>query len=424
MPGCFVAHEGAASFGAARTHLLARNGAVLERLHPGYGTLVAGWIAADPLGPARRRMDALRWRAGRRAAAAVLVTHAGGGGVDRVVADRAAALAADGIRPIVLRPDGGATVVDDRDTPNLRFRLPGEWDGLLRLLRPERVRSVELHHTLGHAPEILQLASRLGAAQDVFVHDYALFCARIALVPAHSYCGEPDLPGCEACVAAHGSNLEEAITPAELVARSATILAGARRAVVPSRDVATRLRRHFPLVRPEVIAWQDDAALTPPPPTPAAVRHVCAVGGIGVEKGFEVLLACVRDAAARRLPLRFTVVGNTCDDESLLAAGPVFVTGRYAEAEGVALVRAQGADLALLPSVWPETWCFTLGLAWQAGLRAAVFDIGTPAERVRRTGWGHVLPLGMPPGALNDWLGSGAPAVPQAPSPSPLKPAI
>ena len=39
-PGCFVAHEGGASFGTARQHLLARNGALLERLHPGYGKLV------------------------------------------------------------------------------------------------------------------------------------------------------------------------------------------------------------------------------------------------------------------------------------------------------------------------------------------------------------------------------------------------
>ena len=67
-------------------------------------------------------------------------------------------------------------------------------------------------------------------------------------------------------------------------------------------------------------------------------------------------------------------------------------------------MRAQAAQLALLPSIWPETWCYTLGIAWQAGLRAAVFDLGALAERVRAGGAGWVLPLGLAPGAINQAL--------------------
>ena len=40
-PGVFVAHVGGQSFGAARGHLVARNMAVLNRLHPGYDALIA-----------------------------------------------------------------------------------------------------------------------------------------------------------------------------------------------------------------------------------------------------------------------------------------------------------------------------------------------------------------------------------------------
>ena len=429
-PGCFVAHVGGASFGAGRQHLMGRNGEMLERLHPGYGAMVTEWIGQDPLGPARRRMDALRWRAGRRASAVVLVTHAGGGGVDRVVAERAEALRRAGVRPIVLRPAApGLVVVGDGGTPNLRYRLPDEWPALLRLLRADRVRKAELHHTLGHGPAILDLPARLGVPYDVIVHDYALFCARIALVPEHTYCGEPPIGACEACVSDHGSELEEPIQPAALVARSAALLAAAQAVVAPAADVATRIQRHFPSVRPVVTAWEDDAAVAPPPATRRPVRHVCVIGGIGVEKGYEVLLACVRDAVARALPLRFTVVGYTADDERMLAAGPVFITGEYATDNAVALIRAQAAEIAFLPSIWPETWCFTLGQAWRAGLRAAVFNLGAPAERVRRTGWGDVLPLGLPAPALNDWFlrpdtGKLRSALHQTPSPSPRIPAI
>ena len=134
------------------------------------------------------------------------------------------------------------------------------------------------------------------------------------------------------------------------------------------------------------------------------MRRVLVPGAIGVEKGYGVLLALARDARARRLPLSFIVVGYTISDAELMDAGPVFVTGPYAEEEATALIRAQQAHLALIPSVWPETWCFALSRAWDAGLPAAAFDLGAPAERIRRTGRGWVLPLALPPPALNDAL--------------------
>ena len=128
VPGCFVAHHGGASFGGARRQLLARNAAILNRLHPGYDALIAEWIARDPLGPARRRIDVLRWRAGRQPSAVALITHAAGGGVDRVVTERAAALRQAGIRPIMIRPDGdrdACSVSPTRRTCGIAYRMSG-----------------------------------------------------------------------------------------------------------------------------------------------------------------------------------------------------------------------------------------------------------------------------------------------------------
>lgn len=409
--GVFVAHAGGQSFGAAREHLRWRNLAVLNRLHPGYDALIAAHEAADPLAPARRRIDALRWRAARRPGSAILVTHEGGGGVDRAVAERSAELRTEGRRAVVLRPEAGRCLVADGEGnfPNLRYSLPGELPELARLLRGDRPAHVELHHLLGHQPAMLKLATALDVPYDAYIHDYAWFCPRISLVSyGRRYCGEPDVAGCEACVADLGSKLEEALTVPELLARSAGVLSGARRVIAPSEDAAARIRRHFPRTRPVVEAWGHD----PPFAHPAvrgAPRRVAVVGAIGAEKGYDVLLACVRDARARALPLEFVVVGHTEDDARLLAAGPAFVTGRYEEGEAVALIRAQGADLAFLPSIWPETWCFALTCAWDAGLPVAAFDLGAPAERIRRTGRGWVLPLGLSAARINAaLLGLGA----------------
>ena len=58
----------------------------------------------------------------------------------------------------------------------------------------------------------------------------------------------------------------------------------------------------------------------------------------------------------------------------------------------------------MLPSIFPETWCLSLAEAWRAGLRVVAFDIGAQAERIRRTGRGILLPLGLPARAINNAL--------------------
>lgn len=399
----FVEHLGGRSFGAGRSDLRRRNQAILERRHPGYAALVAAHVMADPLFAARRRMDAVRWAAGRRETAAVLVSHGAGGGVDELVAMRAAALRAAGSRPVVLVPAPGGCRVEGFD--DLRFAVPDEVPALAALLRGDGVRHVEVHHLLGHEHRVLTLAGLLGVPIETWLHDAAAFCPRIALIgPAQRYCGEPPVAGCVACVAAAGSNLQEAIGVEALVTRSAADLAASRRVVVPSVDMARRVRRHFPAVRPEVVPPEDDEGWPAAEVRAGDVALVCVVGAIGVEKGYDVLLECAADARRRGLALEFVVCGTTADDERLMATGPVFVTGRYSPEDAVKLIRAQGAAVAFIPSIWPETWCFALSRAWGAGLKAVAFDLGAPAERIRRTGRGWLLPLGLPVERVNDAL--------------------
>lgn len=416
-PAIFVAHVGGQSFGAAKAHLVRRNMRLINRLHPGYDALVAAFQRADPMSSARRALDCVRWAELRdRRRSVLLVTHGRAGGVQRRVAERAAALRAEGLRPIVIWPverRGGAgrdCVLGDGPeggTPNLRFAVPEELAELAALLRQDRPLRAEIHHLIGHDHTLFKLFTRLRIPYEIVIHDYSWFCPRINLVGVgNRYCGEPPISGCEACIADLGTTNDEATPPAELVRRSAGELAGAGRVIVPSRDVASRMRRHFPAIAPEAEPWEDDAALPPPafyPLVGGAIR-VCLVGAIGIEKGYEILLACARDAAERRLPLAFRLVGHSSDDARLLATGKVHITGRYQEHEVLALIRAQSAQLAWLPSLWPETWCYTLTEAWKAGLPVAAFDLGAPAERIRATGRGWLVPPALPPIALNQRL--------------------
>jgi GT2 family glycosyltransferase/glycosyltransferase involved in cell wall biosynthesis len=423
--GVFVGHLGGRSFGGGKRHLLARNGAVLNRLHPGYDALIAAFVARDPLADARFRADARAWAERRMAGrAVVLITHADGGGVERFVQERCATLRAGGRRPIVLRPvlnrapasphDRAAqhcrvSEGDEDAYPNLCFALPADETQLLRFLQEDTPDAIEVHHLLGYSPSILALIRALGLPYQVFIHDYSYWCPRITLcTKGPRYCGEPlDTQVCDACVMDMGRRTGGDLSVVDMRADSARFLAGAVRVVVSCDDVAGRVARHFPGVHPVIIPWENDASLTlaaGKPPLPGPPWRVLIVGAIGSDKGYESLLGCVRDAAQRDLPLSFIVAGYTMDDTRLMDSGPVFVTGAFEEDEAVSLALAQRAHLGFLPSIWPETWCYALSTLWCAGLDVAAFAFGAPALRISRSGRGVLLPVGLAPGRINDAL--------------------
>ena len=408
----YVYHAEGLSFGTRRAALLDRSQRLINLRHPGYDGFIASFQAQDPMRMVRRRLDEHRLSAfqGRFV---LIVTLAMSGGVERFVAERCASLRAQGLFPLVLRPVKAGNArrcelwTDAMELPNLRFDIPKELDALTSLLRVLRLEAVEIQHFLHLDARVIEAVRTLPIPYDVFVHDYSWFCPRVTLIDGSGrYCGEPPVSVCQSCVRRNGSNLGEAISVPALIARSAIWLRGARHVIAPSADTATRMQQHFAALDVDVKPHAPfiESAPLPPRVDPRKVARVALIGAIGVHKGYEVLLDCARDARARKLPIEFVVIGYTSDDAPLLATGKVFITGRYSDGEAPHLLRREQPDIAWLPSVWPETWCYTLDYALSAGLPVLAFDLGAIAERLRAAGTGTFVPLGLPAGRINDRL--------------------
>ncbi|HYT89140.1 MAG TPA: hypothetical protein VEL76_10565, partial [Gemmataceae bacterium] len=109
-------------------------------------------------------------------------------------------------------------------------------------------------------------------------------------------------------------------------------------------------------------------------------------------------------AAARNLPIHFHVAGFTDRDDVLRQLPNVSITGPYREEEAFNLLAGLNCHCAFFPSVWPETYCYTLSIALLGRLFPVAFDLGAPAERIRAAGVGHVFPLTTDAAVVNGEL--------------------
>ncbi|MBU6448309.1 MAG: glycosyltransferase [Rhodospirillales bacterium] len=419
----YVAHQGGVSFKSSTKALVSRNSKLLNQFYPGYNDLIKEYVKKDPAAPFRTALDEARLRHIQKGKKSVLfISHAHGGGVTKYVDQEISNARDKGLNPLLLTTEFPKDTSkapypwpsllcagNPKDYPNLTFIMPRDLTALLCLLRQLNVVRVELHHMLGQHKVIRGISEALNVPQRITIHDYASFCPRVNLLnrPEPSaplrYCGEPDIAGCERCCSQEKEGVFEPLPIKALLARSQRELKSADRITVPSEDVARRLTRHFPSISVNLMPWELDSESVTLKAPRSGKRRIAVIGGIGPQKGFDVLLDCANDIKRRCLPLEFVVIGNSADDALLLEAG-IFVSGAYKADEIHNLIIESQADLAFVPSICPETWCFVLSEAWQAGLYTVAFDLGAQAERIRATGRGAILPLGLPPERINNSL--------------------
>jgi GT2 family glycosyltransferase/glycosyltransferase involved in cell wall biosynthesis len=418
----FVRHAGGVSFGAEKDARIAQALAEIAKRFPDYSAQVARFVEEDPTREARARLDLARLARRRSPAGAILfVTHDWGGGIERHVEDLCERLETEDVSIFFLRAAAGKphrAVLSHPGvgpTPNIGpFDVHADVRPLVDALRALGIGHVHVHSLVGFdqplaARWIPRVARSLGVSYDFTAHDYLCICPRMNLIDASgSYCGEPAREGCERCVAQNGTPFG-AVSVREWRSAYERLLRGARAVIAPGRDVADRVARHFPGVKLTVRTHLEDlvtlsASKAAPRRINGEALRVAVIGAIRPHKGFDVLRECARDAALRRLPITFRLVGYSSDDEALKRWGNVEVLGRYDAAELPRLLAAERCHCALFPSVWPETHSYTLSAAIAAGLHPVSFDLGVPAERIRALGWGTVIPRDATPRAVNDAL--------------------
>jgi GT2 family glycosyltransferase/glycosyltransferase involved in cell wall biosynthesis len=401
----FVRHWGSASFQGERAHRVQAALKVLDKRHPNYQKDVRYFIEHDPLAAARRRLDWARLKQQVRSENVLIVCHNRGGGAERHVREDTRELLQSGLGVFYLRPQRGrlshAYLAHPicASLPNLeKFRL-ADTDVLAVALGDLGITRIHVHGLVdfsSDAPRHLsELARSLGVPLWVDIHDYKVICPRVNLADRKGrYCGEPtEESGCNTCLATEGNDFG-VHNIRDWRAMHFKVLQSAEKIFVPDQDVADRLGKYYPglnyLITPHEEIDLAEVAIRNPEVGADEPLRIVVIGAIGKIKGYEVLLDCARDAQRRRLPLEFSVLGYSLDDRLLEQAG-VMVTGRYLEREASEKLHALSPHAVWLPSLWPETYSYTLSLALKAGCPVFAFDIGAIARRLREVGKGDTL---------------------------------
>ena len=398
----FVKHHGFVSFLHRDADAVAEARQAFELWCPFYADSVTDFLVDDPALPARRELDLARLES-LGGPVFCFIAHGGGGGTERHLEDLTEALAIDGIRTISLFawPDRRVSLATAflESIENIRYRLDDEFDRLILDLKRLNVVHIHIHSNVDVPQELFSLPDLLGVPHDITVHDYAWFCPRVTLIN-HSgiYCGEPPVPVCDTCTGTDVSQLREI---------SHTRLARARHVFCPSEDTRARMQRQFELtnltVRPHP-EWIAEPEWLVTPLAPGQVVRVACIGRLSGHKGLRVVRECAAHALEWGLPLQFVIIGSTSDDAQFQGLTNLEITGPYEDHEADSLIERHRIQVAFLPSLWPETYSYTLSIALRCGLTPVAFDLGAIADRIKNAHTGILLPLFASTAQLNEAL--------------------
>ncbi len=405
----FVFHKGSVSFASTKKENYDQGQKALIRKHPHFASAVRNHIAADPELPARRALDAERLILAMQNSV-VFITHKWMGGIDTFLAHHRLELRRANVRSLFLRLHDLRYVSfetwpgDGPFIPNLtRIDLAVEASFVSNILFRLSPRLLHVNSFAGldwaaHR-KMLEMIENLGIPYEYFGHDYTPISHSYHLLrPDNIFVGVPDLATRTFWTRMHDTTGgADACDPQERQDCYRRFLQGARSISVPSTATRDIYQAEFPELTITVVPHADHLPDTDPAGTPAArdAKVIAVLGAIGPHKGSDVLAALAGHAKDVGLNIEYHLIGYSNQDVQLRSLG-VKISGKYSdEATAFKHIDSIKPDLIFIPSIWPETFCYTLSLAFKKQIPAVVFDLGAQAERVRINGKGHVIPVNL-----------------------------
>ena len=405
-PNLFVQHKHGGSFSSEeKAALCDRNAQLLRQRYPGVFEYYQDFIARDPLAPLRRFLHLMVLAQAAARPVFVLIENAIPGGAREYALRLMEEKQAAGVP--VLR------LIDDFRTRRLEahwlhagtqmqasFQSYAEWGRLLAGMTVEEVFINNLY-SFRSPPQCLDWLTDWRAQQStarltLALHDFFMLCPSLFLMDHRKqFCDLPEKDTCARCFSALPLDFPvDCNRMDDWRARWGDLLAVTDRILAFSDSSRRLLTRIYPECAPRITLVPHSMAHFAAAPVPVALDKpltIGIVGAIGWQKGWPVLKELCDTIEREHFPARIEVIGTLHPEFS---SPCMHVSGRYAENELPARLQQSGANIFLMPSIWPETFSYVSHELIACGVPFCCFDHGAPADAARAFERGQVFPVG------------------------------
>lgn len=241
---------------------------------------------------------------------------------------------------------------------------------------------------------ILSLGRQQGAKVIMLFHDYFALCPTINLMDdSQKYCGMPKEEECETCYLRKGFGGQYGCkSRREWLGHWKEFLAGCTEVRTFSEDTRKRVTDAFgEELAVTLVGHQVNYAF--PIHKECKTTDTLNIGLLGVlaaHKGSGFIKELLQEIENKGSNVKIILIGRT-DGGNFGRYRNFEETGEYELSELPKLIYEHDIDLFLISSVWPETFSYTAEEIIKMGMPIAAFDLGAPAERVRRYEKGLIL---------------------------------
>jgi GT2 family glycosyltransferase/glycosyltransferase involved in cell wall biosynthesis len=412
----FVFHNGEASFSKEKDELCKLHLDILSKRYPDYMPWVSRFCETNPLSPSHKniRSRMLTWDPFGKLHV-LYVLHHYGGGTESHVNDLIDSLSDSQVsyvlqvfnkKVISLKEYNNGQCLCytfNLDTPIelTTFHDSGYKNIVRRIVNTFAIDVIHVHHLIGHTLDVFDIAKEHGIPIIFTAHDYYVICPQIYMLDENSiYCKENlNLMKCEECLNKTLHFSRQLLYEWRYEFRKA--LYKCDRIITPTKCVKDTLVKYYCL--------NDDAikvighghnnyfasSVQKSPYNGDRPLNIAYIGVMTQHKGSDVLCE-LSHLPELKDNVSWNVIGlyDLVSDKGYEAGYNITFFGKYNDFNHLQqIIYENKIDIVILPSIWPETFSYTLSEAWAVGLPVIVSGLGALKERVRETGGGWIVDI-------------------------------
>jgi glycosyltransferase involved in cell wall biosynthesis len=232
-----------------------------------------------------------------------------------------------------------------------------------------------------------------------FIPDFFCACPSYNLMNSKGvYCNnETDTKVCQQCLnsVSRRNILINKVNIQEWRSLFLSFLSDAQEVIAPSNSTKEIIQKYYPTIPitvheptlPSTISYTFNPQFIKEDPL-----NIAFIGAIHQNKGYAILYELKDAINKEKLPICIKVIGTTNIHKHFISPDKKFiVTGQYNNGEISHLLAKHKVSIVVISSICPETFSYTTHEALASGYPVIAFNLGAPAEVIKKHGGGWVV---------------------------------